>query len=179
MSVLGAVLAGGQSRRFGSDKAVATWRGRPLIDHVIASLRSQVDTLLICGREWHREMWTPDHPRPDLGPLGGINAALAHAARHDMDYVLTVPCDVPTLPPALLRQLISCEGPTCLSELPVIGIWPATFAERLDRHLTCSNKRSMREWTALIGAREISLADGVTLPNINRMTDLEALVAHG
>ena len=38
MSRLGAVIAGGRSSRFGSDKAMALWQGRPLIDHAIDRL---------------------------------------------------------------------------------------------------------------------------------------------
>ena len=38
MRVLGAILAGGQSRRFGSDKASASLDGKSLLDHVADAL---------------------------------------------------------------------------------------------------------------------------------------------
>ena len=50
-AILGAILAGGQARRFGSDKAQALWRGRRLIDHVADALGSQTTALVVCGRD--------------------------------------------------------------------------------------------------------------------------------
>ncbi len=60
MRLLGAVLAGGQSRRFGSDKALALLDGRPLIAHVIAALAAQTEAVIVCGKEWGD--WVPDRP---------------------------------------------------------------------------------------------------------------------
>ena len=45
MKLLGAILAGGRSSRFGSDKAFALLNGKPLIDHVIAALAAQTDAV--------------------------------------------------------------------------------------------------------------------------------------
>ena len=50
MRVLGVVLAGGQSRRFGSDKALAEIAGRTLLDRAVATLARQVDTVVVAGR---------------------------------------------------------------------------------------------------------------------------------
>lgn len=52
MRLLGAILAGGRSRRFGTDKAVAQWNGAPLLAHCVAALSPQVDHVVLCGREW-------------------------------------------------------------------------------------------------------------------------------
>ena len=50
--ILGAVIAGGRSTRFGSDKALALIGGERLIDRTIAALDPQVDRLVVCGRKW-------------------------------------------------------------------------------------------------------------------------------
>jgi len=50
LKILGAVIAGGRSRRFGGDKALALFEGRKLLDHVIDGLGKQSDSLVICGR---------------------------------------------------------------------------------------------------------------------------------
>ncbi|MCA1196424.1 NTP transferase domain-containing protein [Sphingomonas sp. R647] len=84
MRLLGALIAGGASRRFGSDKALATIGGVSLIDHPRGVLEAQVDDLVLCGRPSNRMRWISDRPAPGLGPLGGLNAALADArARGD------------------------------------------------------------------------------------------------
>src|SRR3546814_6935480 len=44
VKLLGALIAGGQSRRFGSDKALAVIEGKPLLNHVIDALRSEEHT---------------------------------------------------------------------------------------------------------------------------------------
>ena len=49
MKLLGLILAGGQSSRFGSDKAAALHQGRPLINHVADALRPHVDALAVAG----------------------------------------------------------------------------------------------------------------------------------
>ena len=50
MTVLGAVLAGGESRRFGSDKLAARLGDRTLLDHAIAWLTARTDAVVVCGR---------------------------------------------------------------------------------------------------------------------------------
>jgi molybdopterin-guanine dinucleotide biosynthesis protein A len=48
--ILGAIIAGGQSRRFGGDKGAAKVGGRALLDHVVAGMIPQCDDLIICER---------------------------------------------------------------------------------------------------------------------------------
>ncbi|MBA3896663.1 MAG: NTP transferase domain-containing protein, partial [Sphingomonadaceae bacterium] len=62
--ILGAVLAGGASRRFGSDKALAMRDGRPLIAHVVDALATQVDAVVVCGRDWGGLPSIADRPAP-------------------------------------------------------------------------------------------------------------------
>ena len=69
MRLLGAVLAGGRSSRFGSDKAEALLHGRSLLDHAIEALSAQCDSVIVVGREHHGTPSIPDRPRPDLGRL--------------------------------------------------------------------------------------------------------------
>ena len=81
MKILGAILAGGQSRRFGSDKAVATWHGKALLDHVADALRPSCAQLIVVGRTWPGLETIADYPAPGLGPLGGLAGALAGAPK--------------------------------------------------------------------------------------------------
>jgi molybdenum cofactor guanylyltransferase len=104
-----AILAGGQSRRLGRDKALISIHpdGRPLIAHQIELLRVLSDDLFIVGQErpGYRDLRAPlvldDYPGE--GPLGGIATALRRA-RHER--VLVVACDLPFLSPSLLRWML-------------------------------------------------------------------------
>jgi molybdopterin-guanine dinucleotide biosynthesis protein A len=170
--LLGAILAGGESRRFGSDKALARWRGQRLIDHVADRLTTVVDTLVIVGGARDGFVAVADWPRAGLGPLGGIAGALAHAATHGFAAVVTLPCDTPEVPDSLLRTLAGAAGAAVLEGLPVAGRWPAALAGSLADWLDAAEDRSMRAWTAAIGATAIPHAP---LANINRPADLAAL----
>ena len=172
MSILGAVLAGGQARRFGSDKGVASWRGRSLIEHSLAAIRPCADALVVCGRDWPGLVALSDRPRPGLGPLGGLNAALTYAASHGFDRVLCVPCDTPVLSPDLLRGLINCDGAALVAEAPVVGVWPTALHDILESHLEAGGDRSMRGWAAAVGAERITAGP---VANINYRADLDAL----
>lgn len=165
--LLGAILAGGRSTRFGSDKALAMMPdGRTLIDHATDALSPHVDMWVICGREGG----LADRPAPGLGPLGGLNAALHHAVAEGFAGVLTTGCDMPVYPAALAALLIGPEA-AVLEGQPLLGWWPASLAPLLDAHLAEENSRSIRGWMERVGAREIAIP-GLALPNINRPGDL-------
>jgi molybdenum cofactor guanylyltransferase len=168
MTVLGAIIGGGKSRRFGSDKAAAPVDGIPLIDHVHAALRPQTGDIVICGREWRDWTSLPDVPRPDLGPLGGLNAALAHGAAHGFDAVLTVPVDTMPLPADLCDRLD--PGPSFIADQWLIGLWPVSLSSLLDSHIAAGH-RSVRSWIDASGAQLVD-GGGLGLRNMNRPQDL-------
>lgn len=168
--ILGAVLAGGRSSRFGSDKALAVMPdGRTLLDHAVAGLTPHVAQVVICGRDGG----LPDRPAPDMGPLGGLNAALHHAQDHGFKGVLTTGCDMPVYPAALPAALIG-PGAAILKGQPLLGWWPASLAGALNAHLAEANNRSLYGWLDRIGARVVNMP-GLALPNINRPEDLAGL----
>lgn len=185
MRVLGAILAGGQSSRFGSDKAEAPLGAKRLIDHVAAALRPQVDALIVTGGP-SRAGFTcvPDRPAPGLGPLGGLNAALHEAARLGFDWVLTAPCDAARLPADLARRLQQGlgEAPAAYAHAdgrdhPTFGLWSATLAPTLENWLATerpARERAIRRWAATVGAIAAPLPDG-SIANINTPEDLAAL----
>ncbi len=173
MRVLGAVLAGGRSSRFGSDKAAALIDGRTMLDLVIEALTPQVDDILICGREIPGRTCAADRPSPELGPLGGLNAALRYAAANGFDAVLSVPCDTPRLPDDLRDQFGEPGDGVVADGLPVIGLWPARLHAALDDFLARGGSRALGAWAAEAAARRVVLRD---LPaNVNTTADLDRL----
>ncbi len=111
-SVAGIVLAGGKSRRMGTDKALVAFRGRMLIERVVDALTQVCGQIVIVaddGRPYARfdARVVPD-TLPDFGPLAGLHAGLS-AMRADLGVVVAV--DMPFLNPALLRAMIAAaEG---------------------------------------------------------------------
>jgi molybdopterin-guanine dinucleotide biosynthesis protein A len=173
--LLGAVLAGGRSSRFGSDKAEALWQGKPLVEHALDALRPLVDEVVLCGRAYGGgALAIPDRPAAGMGPLAGLNAALHHAATHEFAAVLCVGCDTPLLPAALLERLSMSSGPSYVAGLPIIGYWPAALAAQLDAFLSENRKHAVRAWAASVAADAI---DWPALPNINEPADISALPA--
>jgi molybdenum cofactor guanylyltransferase len=168
MRLLGAILAGGRSRRFGSDKAQALVDGKALLDHVADALRPQVDALVVAGREWPGIESVADIPEAGLGPLGGLAGALAHAWRHNFDAVLSSGCDLIGIPADLGVQL--GEGPVIVDDQPLLGLWPATLAEPLAEWLADPQNRSVYRFADAVGARRIALP--VSVRNANRPEDL-------
>jgi molybdenum cofactor guanylyltransferase len=49
--ILGVVLAGGQSTRFGSDKALAEYQGHTLIARAVDALSGWCEYVVVVGRE--------------------------------------------------------------------------------------------------------------------------------
>ncbi|MEG8040635.1 molybdenum cofactor guanylyltransferase [Sphingomonas sp. LR60] len=172
MTLLGAVLAGGRATRFGSDKALAALDGRALLDHAIASLSPYCDTIVVVGRTDAPVTCVPDLPLSDLGPLGGIAGALAYAADHEFDAVLTTACDTPFLPDEMVAAL-RAAAPAYAAEAPTVGLWPTLFATSLLAHLLADKPRAIRRWAATIGASAVS--PGIVLTNINTPDDLNRL----
>jgi len=168
MRCLGAILAGGQARRFGSDKAHALVGGKRLIDVVGASLAVQCDTVIVCGREEPGFACIPDRPEAGQGPLGGLNAALHYAQAHGFDAVLSSGCDVPNLPSNLVNQLAG-EGAAIVSDQPVVGFWPAELSGRCDAFLK-TNRRALFGFADYINARRVEVSPA--LVNINAPDDL-------
>lgn len=171
MKTLGAVLAGGQSRRFGSDKAAALYRGEPLLAHALAALRVHSAAQVIVGRLTALAPCAPDWPEPGLGPLGGLAGALRHARAHGFDEVLSLPVDCVLLPENLLACL--APAPAYLGDQPVIGLWPVTALPVIEAILEGGGSRAMRAFADAVAARRVT--DIGPVCNINRPADLAAL----
>jgi molybdopterin-guanine dinucleotide biosynthesis protein A len=107
MTLTAVLLAGGESRRMGRDKATLPWRSRPLWEWQIEKLRALCpEKILFSARS--DVPWRPadvelllDAP-PSLGPLSGLAAALASTKTN---HLLALAVDMPLLPVEYLREL--------------------------------------------------------------------------
>lgn len=175
MTLLGAVLAGGKSSRFGSDKALAELDGQTLLERAIGRLTGWCDGVVVVGRDAASAASLPDWPRPGMGPLGGIAAALRHARDHGYSQVLTIGVDSPGLPDDLLVRLT--PAPAYVADQPIIGIWPVSAAEAVAAILEGDGRHSMIALAERICARAIRLPGGTA--NVNTPEDLTRIAPHG
>jgi len=96
------VMAGGASRRFGSDKARVEFGGRALLSRMCELVLAAVGNVCVVaprGRYAKLELPILDDRWPDEGPLGGIITALAATgeSRIGAEWNLIVSCDMPFL----------------------------------------------------------------------------------
>ncbi len=172
--ILGCVLAGGQSTRFGRDKALAQLGNTTLLAQAVAQLAQWCDAVVVVGRREAPALTLPDWPGSGLGPLGGIAAALRHAEKEGFGAVLTVGVDSLGLPPNL-PELLS-PAPAFLAGQPVIGLWSdrdggvAGAARAVEAILAGTGRHSMRAFAEALGARAVPL--DVAPANINTPADL-------
>ncbi|HEX5724131.1 MAG TPA: molybdenum cofactor guanylyltransferase [Longimicrobiaceae bacterium] len=148
---LGAVLAGGASRRFGSPKALAEVGGRTVLERVLDALRAALpDVVLIAHHpEWPVPPGVPVHPddRPGLGPLGGIRTALRLAAEAGRPGALCLACDLPFASAALLRLLLARaaaepERIVAPEREPLCAYYPVACLPALDALLEAGERRA-------------------------------------
>src|SRR5215213_3090042 len=103
-----AVLAGGQSRRMGTDKALLPLvaGGPPMLGMVLERLSAVADDTIVVADDQPRYAAFGTRVVPDLnrhvGALGGIQAAITWSAH---EHILVVACDMPFLSPALLQRM--------------------------------------------------------------------------
>ena len=169
LPLLGAVLAGGQSRRFGSDKALALLDGTPLIALAVEALSGWCDHVVITGRGEGPAPCLPDWPAADMGPLGGLAAALRFAADEGYTAVLSCGVDSPDLPENLPNLL--APAPACFASQPVIGLWPVSALTAIETVLHGDGRHSMLAFAEAVGGRQVEVPR--VLRNINFRADLD------
>jgi molybdopterin-guanine dinucleotide biosynthesis protein A len=168
--ILGVVLAGGQSTRFGSDKALAEIGGHTLLARAVDTLSGWCEYVVVAGRETAPAPTIPDWPHPQMGPLGGIAAGLRLARDDGYDSVLTLGVDSIGLPENL-PELLS-PAPAYLESQPVIGHWPAGAVDAIETLLLADARHSMRAFAEALGATAVKIA--AKPANINPPADLTA-----
>lgn len=108
-TLIGLVLAGGQSRRMGQDKALMRYQGRTLIDNASLLLQSASCDKVLISR--NAPGFLNDRIE-DAGPLSGVHAVLDALSQPDNHNgnpceLLVLPVDMPQMTPELLRILVS------------------------------------------------------------------------
>lgn len=132
VSVAGVILCGGRSSRMGCDKALLTWRGRPLIAHMVERLGEITEEIVVVSREG---LDLPALPArivvdraPDLGPLAGIREGL-HAIR--ADFALVTAVDSPHVEASFVRAILAAGTTAACAVDDRIQPFPGLYARTL------------------------------------------------
>jgi molybdenum cofactor guanylyltransferase len=176
----GAVLCGGGSRRFGTDKALVEIDGRPMADRVAAVLESagcapvvfvggDGDRLTaITGREVVADTW------PGEGPLGAVIDALRWFDRLDTCGVVVAACDLPDLTVEAVQSVAGEDGAIAVAVAgrmhPSLAYWTTSTADHVEA-LFRSGVRAVHEALDTLGATQVAV-DAAALHNVNRPSDL-------
>ena len=181
----GIVLAGGESRRFGSPKAFAERDGRLFWERAHEALRAGgCEHVVISARTEHAGRFGGADVVTDLpefsgaGPLAGIYTTMKV---READEFTVLPCDMPGIGPMEVRKLITLADPdadvtavrTKDHPIPLFSVWSGALAGRIGEALLHGERGVMpflasveTEW---IDARELnpdlSIFKNVNTPN--------------
>lgn len=181
--VIGVVLAGGRSSRFGGvDKSFVPLAGRPLIAHALDRLVPQVPVLAISSNASPEKFAQfglqvfPDIIQGAVGPLGGIHAALS---RWPDNEVVTVAVDLPFLPAGWVQQLRQNNGGKPCAFLTtgvqhILAVWWAPGMGPDLQSFISGGGRSLKAWLQRHGQPVVVEAgqDVDVMFNINTPDDL-------
>lgn len=180
--MIGAILAGGASRRMGRPKqTLELGDGRPMIEHVREHLAAVCDDVVTVGGDGAD---IPDG-QPGQGPMAGLDALLSSG--RDERY-LVCPCDMPLVTAEMFASLAESagdtpaafrvEGESKFRPLPLYV--PTAVRDDVARHLN-NGRRVVRELLRETGVRVVDVPEGwaTRLEGINTPAEYEALLAGG
>lgn len=189
-SVIGILLAGGQSKRFGTPKMFAPLKDRPFYEYVYETMSPYVDDIVIVTRkelmnQFPRTMTTITDAQPfvGMGPLAGIYSAMTY--RQAKKYVV-LPCDMPLLNGKIVEELLrACRESLTVVAVeerlqPLVSLWSYSLKVKIYESLMSGNRR-MKDFINMVYYETIdatSLIDEKELYrfiNVNTSKDYEEL----
>ena len=191
-AVVGLVLAGGRSVRFGGEKAVALLEGRPLLMWAAERLRSVCGNVAINVRHGtEAETVTKNLGLPALydaagdaeGPLAGVKAGLIWAEERGARTLAVSPCDAPLLPDDLYVRLLergvvgAAMAATSEGRQPLCALWPVTALPVVREALAGGAHPPTWQLLERLGARKVLFEHPEAFANINTRDELAKVEA--
>lgn len=190
-AIVGLVLAGGRSVRFGSEKAAARLAGSPLLlwaarrlqrtcTVVAANVRPGTEAEGLARAEGLPLLY--DVPGDALGPLAGVKVGLIWAKEQGARALAVSPCDVPLLPEDVFERLIQAAGSgpamveTAEGDQPLCALWPVSALEKVTEVLQGGQHPATWRLLQSLGATRVCFEDARKFANVNTQAEL-ALIA--
>ena len=178
LGVAGFVLAGGQSRRMGRDKALLAGIDGPLVAQVALQVREAAGTVALLGdpaKYGHLGFPVVADVIAGRGPMSGLHAALLATESTDAERILIVACDLPNVKSQFLKRLLDHRQARCVAAQSDRGLEPLcavyhrnTLAE-VDAALRDGRLR-MRDLVAQLGGIGVE-AEPRLVRNVNTEED--------
>ena len=190
-NVLGVILAGGKSSRFGSNKSLSKLANNKLIEHVINKIDSYFPKILIVSNDSNLKIENKkikiikDCIEGYLGPLAGVLSAIKYANSYKNKYkwIITFPCDTPFFNRIIIKKMfekinLAEEKIYFIKEKKqrhnIFGMWSTSLEKTLEDDLN-NNFRKVDLWADKIGCSfiEKDVQNKNEFLNINTKEDLE------
>ncbi len=185
--VIGVILVGGQSRRYGHNKAMEVFHGERLIDRQVRIVGSLFPEVIVVTHRpelyLHLEVTIVRDVIPRQGPLGGIYTGLLFARGQS---VFVTACDMPFVQPAVIRRMVELADdydvvvPEKKAGLePLHAIYSSRCLPHIKRMLARQELQVIRFFPSVrvyrLGSEEIGQLDpsNLTFFNINTPDDME------
>ena len=191
--VLGVVLAGGKSQRFGQDKSQVKLQDKLLIDYILSEIINDFHEILIVANEPINFMnskkisITKDF-KNGLGPLGGVLTAMKWIKENKRKYkwISTFPTDAPFFTIKELKYFyenIDIDKSKLFfiknknTRHNIFGLWSLELIEQLENDLL-KGERKVEVWADSIGVKTVNIDYKKTDPffNINTKEDLKKAI---
>jgi len=191
-NILGAILAGGQSKRMGKDKLFIEFNNKKLIEYTIDKVKKYLRKVIIITNQddefFSKNNLTTvkDCIEGQLGPLVGILTAMKWAKENlsKCSWIATFPCDTPFFPESIIKNFIEeSEKKESLilsasshgRKHNIFGLWSLDLFDKLKDDLINKKVRKVQDWTEKnkINNLEFEFKDYDPFFNINTKEDLE------
>jgi len=190
-NILGAILAGGQSKRMGKDKLFLELNNKKLIEHTLDKVKKYLKKIIIITNQDNKFflennlITVKDCIEGQLGPLVGILTAMKWAKENlkKCSWIATFPWDTPFFPESIIKSFIEESEKKeslilCASshgrKHNIFGLWSLDLYDKLKDDLINKKVRKVQDWTEKnkIKNLEFKFVDYDPFFNINTEEDL-------
>jgi len=189
-NILGTVLAGGKSQRFGEDKSQVKLGDKLLIDYILSEIIEEFKEILVVSNSSidfrkSEKISVIEDIKKNLGPLGGVLTAMKWIKDNNKDYkwISTFPADTPFFKHSILQKFLQDIQPeesklffikSNNTRHNIFGLWSIDLMDKLEEDLN-KGERKVEVWANSIGVKTINIEFQNEDPffNINTKEDLE------
>ena len=190
-NILGIILAGGKSSRFGEDKSTAKLGDKTLLDHTVNKIENEFNEILVISNNKdfnfknNKIHLVEDCIEGQLGPLVGILSAMKWVTKNRKNYkwIASFPCDTPFFDIKLISELKIKVKETSKKLIflnsnkkrhNIFGLWSLDLIEILEKDIK-NSIRKVELWADKVGYENININEEKfdRFLNINTKKDLE------